>query len=433
MPIVNGEFTPRDENRIEEVVAAELRREFGDDIDLTESSAFRHIVDAWSQSVNDVQEEQLQEVYESAYLETATGESLDHVVAIQGISRQEAQRATGVVSFTRSDPAPTDYPIPQGTNVQTGGANPVVFETTEQTTLENGDTRTDANIQSVEGGVMGNVAAGSITVIPAGIAGVESVTNQTPTGDSDYTDLNNESYQTGQSRETDEQLRDRAQAVVSEGSVATREAIYSALLNNIPEVQSVSVFDNNTTNDYRDQGGLPPVSFEAVIYGGDTQEIAQTIYDEMALTARSYGGANGTRVIETVTASNGQTYQILFSRPFIQQLNIDITVAVDDTYIGSLETKDIIIDYIGGENSSGSILFGTGVGENVIIDTIIDLLVDADGETTGIQGIVNIEITNSVGTSLISTSGIGLEAVTIDNDTVAQTSVDNITVHSIEQ
>lgn len=433
MPIVNGEYVLRDSDRIAEVVAEELRNEFGNDIDLTNSSAFRHITNAWSESVEQIQEEQLATVYESAYIDTATGNSLENVVALLGISRQEAQRATGIVTFSRSDSAPTEYTIPQGTVVQTAGADPVRFETREQTSISEGDSSTTVNIISVEGGLRGNVSAGSITTMASGIAGVESVTNNTPTGDSDRTDTNNNPYVTGIATETDAELRERAKNVVTEGAVATREAIYSAIVNDIPEVQSASIFVNNTTSDYRDQGGLPPVSFEAVVHGGDDTEIAQTIFDEMALTARSYGGAHGTRVIDTVTASNGQVYQINFSRPVVQDLTIDMTVVVESNYVGNAEIKDTLVSYIGGEDTAGAIQYGVGVGENVIIDTITDLVVDADGPVTGVIGISNLEITDSGGTSLISSSGIGLDVVSISDDTVAKTAPENITITTVEQ
>lgn len=433
MPIVNGDYVPRDAERIAEVVAEELRNEFGDDIDLTQSSAFRHIVDAWSESVENIQEQHLSDVYDSAYVDTATGESLENVVAILGIGRQEAQRATGIVTFSRSDPAAIDYPIQKGTVVQTGGNDPVHFETREQTQIDQGDTSTVVNIIAVDGGVRGNVSANSIQHMPSPPAGIESVTNETPTGDSDYTDLEDDPYVTGVDTESDEELRERAKSVVADGAVATREAIYSALVNELPEVQSASIFVNNTQNDYRDIGGLPPVSFEAVVYGGDDTEISQTIFDEMALTARSYGGAHGTRTDIPITASNGQVYQVSFSRPHIKTVHVEMTIAIEPDYIGDSEMKDLLIGYIGGSDSAGATQYGTGVGEDLLIDTITDLVVDADGPTTGVKGIANLDITDSVGTSLISSSGIGLDIVPIDDDEVAQTSPENISITTVEQ
>lgn len=433
MPVVNGEYTPRSTDRIAETVATELRREFGDDIDLTDSSAFSHIVGAWSRSVHDVQEQQLEDVYDAAYIDSATGADLDNVVSILGISRQESQRATGMVSFERNDEAVTDYTIPEGTPIQTGGDEPVIFRTTNETTISEGDTSTTVNIRAVDGGVRGNVAAGSITVMPTPPSGVESAINYTPTGDSDLSDLNDDDYVTGTNTESDDELRERAKSAVSGGAVATRDAIYSALVNDLPEVQSATIFVNTTTNDYRDNGGLPPVSFEAVVHGGDDEEIATTLFDEMALTARSYGGAHGVETKEVVRSSNQQTYSVYFSRPNIQTLTIDITVVVDNTYIGSSELKDILIEYIGGTDAAGAQRYGAGVGEDIYIDTIRDFIVGAGGEQTGVIGISDLQITDSVGTSLLEDNPVGLTIVPVASDTVAETSPTDIAVTAITQ
>lgn len=427
MPVVNGEYQLRTADRISQTIDAELRRAYGTDIDLTSSSPERHIIDALAQSIVDIQEEQLQEVYRSAFLETATGQSLNQVVSILGISRHQPQQATGVVTFARSDPATTDYPIPIGTTVQTNGPEPVVFETITQATIPQDGQLATATVQAVNGGAHGNVAAGSITVMPSPIAGVESVTNPQPTGDSDLTDTRDQPLVTGVGRETDDQLRERARNTVSDGAVATRDAIYSALVNEIPDVQSVSLFVNNTYTDNRPDG-LPPVSYEAVVYGGDENEIAQTIFDETALTAQPVGGYHGTQTTIPVRADNGQVYQMHFSRPIEQQLYVTVTVVVNDTYVGTAELKDIIIDYIGGVDVAGSIVFGTGVGENIYIDQLRDLTVGIGGRETGVRGIASLDITDGAGTSLIGTDGMGLSAVEIDDDTVALTNPNQITV-----
>lgn len=427
MPVVNGKYQLRTADRISQTIDAELRRAYGNSIDLTSSSPERHIIDALAQSIVDIQEEQLQEVYQSAFLATATGQSLNQVVAILGISRQQPQQATGVVTFSRSDAATTDYPIPKGTTVQTSGPEPVVFQTITQATIPDGGQQATATVQAVNGGTTGNVAAGSITVMPSPIAGVESVTNSQPTGDSDLTDTRDQPLITGVGLETDEQLRERARETVSDGAVATTDAIYSALLNEIPEVQSVSLFVNNTYTDNRPTG-LPPVSYEAVVYGGDQNEIANTIFEESALTARPVGGYHGTKTTIPVRADNGQVYQINFSRPVEQQVYVTLTAVTNDTYIGNTELKDIIIDYIGGIDVEGSIVYGTGVGENLYTDQIRDLTVGIGGRETGVRGLAKFDITDGAGTSLIGTDGTGLSAVEIDDDTVALTNPEQITI-----
>lgn len=427
MPVVNGHYEKRSVERIAEVVAAELRSEFGEDIDLTESSAFHHIVDAWASSVNQIQEEQLQTVYNAAYIDTATGENLENVVSILGISRQEANHATGVIEFSRDSPAVIDYTIPKGTVVQTLGPDVVQFETTEPVTIADGETIARADIRAIEGGIAGNVAANTITVLPSVPAGVEDITNPLPTGDSDYTDTDGDPLVTGTNTETDEELRARAKAVVTDGAVATQPAIYSALVSELPEVQSASIFVNPTDNDYRPDG-LPPVSFEAVVYGGGNEEIANTLFHEMALTARSYSGAHGETVQVPITASNGQVYPIHFSRPHVQQVYMDIEVVTEPDFIGVKEIKNILIDYIGGTDVQGSYHYGRGVGGDLYVTEMVDLMVDIGGEHTGVLGVSEFEITDAAGTSISSQDPNGLSAVEIPADTVAETAPDQLTI-----
>lgn len=431
MPVVNGEYQKRPKSRIAEVVAAELRNEFGDNIDLTESSAFHHIVDAWAQSVHDVQEEQLQTVYNAAYVDTATGENLDNVVSILGISRQEAQRATGVIEFTRAEPAITDYPIQKGTVVQTVGPNPITFETIEGTQIDEGDISASATIQAVDGGIDGNVATDTIIVMPSVPAGVDECSNPIPTGDSDYTNTNGDPLVTGTTRETDDALRDRAKTVVTDGAVATRDAIYSAIVNDLPEVQSASIFVNPTDNDFRPDG-LPPVSFEAVVYGGDDTEIAQTLFDEMALTARAYGGTHGESVSVPITASNGQVYPVQFSRPQVQQVYIDIEIVIEPDYIGETAIKNILIEYIGGTDSRGVRHYGQGVGENIYVPEMVDLVVDIGGEPTGVLGASELSMTDAAGSNIGSEDPHGISAIEIPPNTVAETGIDQLTIRTVQ-
>ena len=55
---------------------------------------------------------QLEAVYQSGFVDTATGSSLDNVVALLGIERVTGGRAVGEVEFTRSPGKPWDHQHP---------------------------------------------------------------------------------------------------------------------------------------------------------------------------------------------------------------------------------------------------------------------------------------------------------------------------------
>jgi uncharacterized phage protein gp47/JayE len=77
------------------------------------------------------QQQELATVLDSSQIDHADGTALGLLSALIGVSRQDARAATGDVVFSRGSPAPTTYPIPQGTQVQTDEADPLYFRTTE--------------------------------------------------------------------------------------------------------------------------------------------------------------------------------------------------------------------------------------------------------------------------------------------------------------
>jgi hypothetical protein len=131
MPLTGAEYQERSQDDILAFLQAELQAEFGEDIDLTDSSAFRTFAEAVSTVDAEEIEPALAQVHDSAFLEDAEGENLDKVVAILGITRRAAVHATGVIEFDHGSIAKSDYTITNGTIVQTDSDDPVRFETSE--------------------------------------------------------------------------------------------------------------------------------------------------------------------------------------------------------------------------------------------------------------------------------------------------------------
>lgn len=616
MPVENGEYVQMSEAEIITALESEFRTEFGNDIDLTESSVFSTLAEVLSTVLSDNQEQSLQDVYESGFLETASGSDLNKVVAIIGIRRRPSIHATGVQRFTSSAPVTNDKTIKRGTLIQTDSDNPIEFETTETATLQYldgfedndlseyvGDTGTgtifstvgthpstgsyelkagatagdhiydenqliregtelhfdvyaeadtvpiltfgvrdasnyyqivldcsfangseelriekvesgsvtqtidsvtgldipegkylhgeldwnitgnigveitdgdttvataggsdsdasrwrdgyvgyksgdataakywdevttaavSANIREIVGGVHGNVGSNSITVLPSPPNGVNTSTNLYPVGDNSYQDTNAEPFIIGKDQETDPELRGRAKESVSSGGDATHDALVNEILDTVDGVTSVSVYENKTDTDNTGTGGLPPHSFEAVVYGGDGLDIAQTIFDKKALTSRDYSGANGTSVSKTVTAdSNGQQFTIEFSRPTAVNVSITMDLVVSGTYVGNTEIKDRIIEYIGGDQSDGTVSVGLGVGEDVVLDEVEDIVTGQND--TGVIGFdMNASTTELSTTPSKTTNGNGIEVVSIGANEVGQTDPSSITINTTE-
>jgi hypothetical protein len=184
--------------------------------DLNVGSVTRTLAEAVGREIATVYR-QIHRAYLAGFIDTATGTSLDLVVAILGVSRKTGEFASGLATFYR-DPAVTgNITIPQGLGLTTDDGD-VVFETTEPRTLQRGQTRVDVPIRAAEGfaGEVGIVPAGAIREMTAPVAGVAKVTHFDPTvlaaGD-----------------ETDEELRLRAKAALRALGKGTLAALDRAI------------------------------------------------------------------------------------------------------------------------------------------------------------------------------------------------------------
>lgn len=156
---------------------------------------------------------QMDAVYQSAYVDTATATSLENVVALLGIERVEGGHATGEVEFRRSAATPGAIAINAGTRVMTSDGS-VEYETTGAATLAPGQDVARVTVRDIE--VNDPLEADTLTVLPIPIAGVESVTNPAPTT------IDTQS-------ETDAELRTRAKAFLHGSERATVGAITNAI------------------------------------------------------------------------------------------------------------------------------------------------------------------------------------------------------------
>lgn len=90
-----------------------------------------------------------------------------------------AKIATGEVQLTLTGPLGSDYTIPSGLPLSTAGGE-ADFVTTADITFLAGQTVGDVTAQAAISGVLGNVPANTVTLLPSAPLNVASVTNPTP-------------------------------------------------------------------------------------------------------------------------------------------------------------------------------------------------------------------------------------------------------------
>ena len=109
-------------------------------------------------------------------MKTSTGESLDALVALLGLTRQAAQRATAKERFSLAEARNETVAVPAGTRVKTQGGR--YFNTLSYTEIPPGDLYVETMIQAEEGGTESDgIQIGEINVLVDPIPYIASVEN----------------------------------------------------------------------------------------------------------------------------------------------------------------------------------------------------------------------------------------------------------------
>jgi hypothetical protein len=350
----DGSFDPDTKAVILDAMIEDAKARFGEDLNDSQLAPIRFFYDPIAERLAEAQID-LADILSSTQIDNASEAALDAVVQKIGVVRNSGKRSIGQVRFSRDNPATVDYTIHDGTQVQTGGFDPIVFETTTEATLPSGASQVDVNIQAVEIGSGGNVAPNTITQMKTSVTGIEEVTNPAVT-------------EGGLDRESDPELRERAKVELSEGSRSSAPAIIRGL-KQVAGVKSVSLFVNDDPDP--DVDGRDPNSFEAVVEGGQTQDIADQLVELKAAGDGTVGGFAGAEQTGSGTLPNGQALPVSWSEPTQRQVYIDVDITTTDDYEGDTAVRDSIVKYIGGLRSSGSLTSGTlGAGDTVLTGEI---------------------------------------------------------------
>ena len=424
MPIRNGEYQQRSSDDIFQSLADELLIVNPDSNPRASSTYTYGLLLAAARTLAFNQEQSLDRVYNSAYIQDASGENLTKRSRELGFIRREAIKATGYVTFSRENDATTDYVIPSGTVVETLDTDPIQFETTESVTLASGTTSVDANIEAIEAGSDGNVGANNIGSMPSPPTGVGDVNNPEPTGDSSVTDTNGDPLTSGRDREDDSSLRDRVL-----NTDATEEGPSPAGIKlGVQQTEGVISVDVNTNQTSGTVDGLDPYSTEVVVFGGDVLDIALTLSEVMSATTllRLRGGVNGTKEETTIPIDLlDQDVTVPITRPVVQNLAIEIDVVHDETYDGTVAAKDAIVEYVGGTFADDSVTNGRLLGEDILLNIAENRVEDVDG----VQ-FANITLVddNGDGSDDSTTNSDGIPIYDVSDSELARVDADDITV-----
>lgn len=162
----------------------------------------------------------------------------------------------------------------------------------------------------------------------------------------------------GRDVETDAELRLRRARSTGTNSQNMIDSLKGRVAN-IPGMVNSDVIENKT--DVVDANGLTPHSFEVVVIGGDSNVIAQTIWETYPFGIGWQGNTTGTAIDEE---------GVLQTVPFTRATAVPIYVAVHRTprpgypATGDADMKQAIVDYANGDLVAGRGFF---MGDTVVL------------------------------------------------------------------
>lgn len=187
-------------------------------LDTTVGSVTRKILDAVGEGLAQATIDSYLVSYQYD-LDAAAGTALEDIVRMFGFTRLPARRATGTVTFERTN-ASTRVVIPMSTQVSTSGASPVVVVTATAAAMNVGDFSVEVPASAMVAGSAGNIAAQAIDRAVGTFAG----------GITGFTNL--AGFSGGADPESDEQLRTRFRRTAFRSMAGTESQYLGTALEN---------------------------------------------------------------------------------------------------------------------------------------------------------------------------------------------------------
>lgn len=334
-----------------------------------------------------------QAVYNSRGPATALGAGLDAIVGINGIQRKAAVYSTA----TETIAGIPGTPITGGVVADVNGN---YWSLPSPTIIGSSGSVTVTVTCQTAGAITAN--PGDINVIVTPVLGWTSATNPN-------------AATVGSPQETDSQLRARQATSTAQPSQSILEGLKGALAA-LSGVNRYKVYENDTgsTNSL----GLPPHSITCVMDGGNSTDIATTIFDRKGPGCAT----NGTTTVP-VTDSYGVTTDINYD--VVTEVPIDVSYAVKQISGYTTDTTTAI------QNAAANFLNANGIGNNVYNSSLwgAALTVNTD-PSNPVFSITSVTAAVHLGATLQTslTSGTAYTSIDVSALTYPVTSGDNLVI-----
>lgn len=226
------------------------------------------------------------------YPQTAQGEYLEKHCEERGISRKEAYKAQGEITFSRGTTLSYNVSVPLGTICATDAG--VEYVTTESGTLVAGLLEVTVPAEAVEGGKDGNCASVVVTNLVTAIQGVETVSNES-------------SFTGGVDEESDDGLRARLLESYQAMANGTNKQYYKDFAMAYSGITSVGVVSED-------------VGTIEIYVWGNGEEPSDSLIEEIEEAVQEKRELNA-----TVTVEAADTYNYTFTISVTPEKGCDMT------------------------------------------------------------------------------------------------------------
>lgn len=280
-------------------------------------------------------------VYNNRAPSTAIGAALDSLLKINGLTRLVATYSTVDLTITGT----------VGTIILNGQASDVSgnkWNLPATVTIPVGGTITVTATAEDEGDI--TATAGTITQIETPVYGWISVTNAS-------------AATSGNAVETDAEVRARQAISTALPSLSVIEGIAGAIAN-LTSVVSVKYYENKTNT--TDSNGIPGHSVSFIVNGGDSEDIAQVLFDKMTPGTGYYGT---TSVV--VTDDYGLSTNVQFFRPTVITVDVEVslTALVGYTSAVGVEIQEAVVAYVESLEIGQDVLWSRILGASLLMNT----------------------------------------------------------------
>jgi uncharacterized phage protein gp47/JayE len=316
-----------------------------------------------------------QAVYDAGYVTSSEGVSLDNAVSLLGVQRKPATASQVVIRVTVSGACsiPTSARFANSAGVQVGPIAPLSAPTPGVYDVDCVAVDTGPFVINVND--FDSVTHGATIVTP--ITNLVSIANSA------------EAHQVGTNIESDADLKARYVLGLRLPSGASVDSLLAGVLA-VTNVTDAKVYNNRTNT--TDSNGVAPHTVEVVVTGGDSNAIAQAIYDRAAAGAGIQGLTSG-----VATGSDG-VHTIPFTRPV--DLLSYVTVSVEATLPQPADLTTMI------QNAITARVFAAGqdVHSSSFVRTIFNV-------SSSITNVTLVWVSSSTGTPTPGYTGISSSIV----------------------